>query len=352
MTSPRLDDRPPDERDMVERIRAGLAHHLGRPDLRLGSVERITTGWSHETWLFDGTWTEGDQTRTEGFCLRLDPGNALLREMSDLETQYRVLCCLEDQPVPTPRPVLLELDPSVLGAPFLVMEKVPGACPSPWSRSGRGYYEAAAERGVLPGSFTDTLVGLHTLDWRAAGLDFLGVPGPGRDFAQNEIAKWCRLIDASGIEPHPVLIDLIGWLEANAPPTERLALVHGAYRTGNLLIEEDRVSAVLDWETEVIGDPMYDVAYVLSELNREGTERLSNLVDRDEFFRRYEAGTGFEIDEELCRYYHLMYAMRSAAFWMSASGLYASGANPDLRLARTAWSIPVVLDQAARALGY
>jgi hypothetical protein len=48
----------------------------------------------------------------------------------------------------------------------------------------------------------------------------------------------------------------------------------------------------------------------------------------------------------------MLYAMRSAAFWMSASGLFASGRNPDLRLARTAWSIPVVLDQAARALGY
>ena len=35
-------------------------------------------------------------------------------------------------------------------------------------------------RGVLPDSFTDALVALHTLDWRAAGLDFLGVPGAGR----------------------------------------------------------------------------------------------------------------------------------------------------------------------------
>jgi aminoglycoside phosphotransferase (APT) family kinase protein len=341
-----------DDGAMDERIRSVLADRLDHPDLRLGGVERITTGWSHETWLLDASWTEAGRTRTEGLCLRLDPGNALLREMSDLETQYRVLRRLEDQPVPTPRPVLFEADRSVLGAPFLVMEKVPGSCPSPWSRAGRRYYEEAAERGVLPGSFTDTLVGLHTLDWRAAGLDFLGVPGPGRAFAQAEVAKWCRLIDASGVEPHPVLIDLIGWLEANAPVTERLALVHGAYRTGNLLIADDRVSAVLDWETEVIGDPMYDVAYVLSELNREGTDRLSNLVARDEFFRRYEAGTGFAIDEDLCHYYHLVYAMRSAAFWMSASGLYASGANPDLRLARTAWSIPVVLDQAARALGY
>ena len=66
------------------------------------------------------------------------------------------------------------------------------------------------------------------------------------------------------------------------PATDHLVLVHGAYRTGNLLIDDDRVSAVLDWETEVIGDPMYDVAYVLSELNREGTDLLSNIVERDD----------------------------------------------------------------------
>jgi aminoglycoside phosphotransferase (APT) family kinase protein len=149
-----------------------------------------------------------------------------------------------------------------------------------------------------------------------------------------------------------VLTDVICWLEANTPPTDRLTLVHGAYRTGNLLVDDDRVSAVLDWETEVIGDPMYDVAYVLSELNREGTHLLSNLVEEDAFRRRYEAGTGFEIDDPACEYYQVLYGMRSAAFWMSASGLYASGANGDLRLARTAWSIPVVLDHAARALGY
>jgi aminoglycoside phosphotransferase (APT) family kinase protein len=232
------------------------------------------------------------------------------------------------------------------------MEKVPGICPSPWGRDGRRFYADAAGRGVLPDSFTDTLIALHTLDWRETGLDFLGVPKPGHDFARRELAKWQSLIDASGLEPDPVLVDVICWLEANVPVTERFVLVHGAYRTGNLLIDDDRISAVLDWETEVIGDPMYDVAYVLSELNREGTELLSNLVERDAFYRRYEAGTGIEIDDQLCRYFHVLYAMRSAAFWMSATGLYGSGANRDLRLARTAWSIPVVLDQAARTLGY
>ena len=335
-----------------EQIREYLAGQFAAPDLQLNGVERIAVGWSHETWLFDAVWTEGGVTRTEGLCLRRDPGNALLREMSDLGQQFRVLQALEHTAVPTPRPFFFEDDPAILGAPFLVMEKVAGTCPSPWGRDGRRFYQEAADRGVLPDSFTDTLVALHTLDWRAAGLDFLGVPGPGEAFARSEIAKWRALIEASEHETDPVLVDLLGFLDANTPSTDRLALVHGAFRTGNLLIHDDRVSAVLDWETQVIGDPMYDVAYVLSDLNREGTDLLSNLVERDAFFRRYEAGTGIEIDVEVCNYYQLLYGMRSAAFWMSASGLYATGANRDLRLARTAWSIPVVLDRAARDLGY
>ena len=335
-----------------DRIRDYLSGRLGGADVRLGGVERIAMGWSHETWLFDASWTVGGEAHAQGFCLRRDPGNALFRELSDLGVQYRVLRCLETTPVPTPRPFFFEDDPAILGAPFLVMEKVPGVCPSPWGREGRRFYEDAAGRGVLPESFTDTLVTLHSLDWDAAGLGFLGVPGSGCDFARREVAKWRGLIEASGQEPDPVLIDVLGWLEANAPATGRLALVHGAYRTGNFLVHDDRVSAVLDWETEVIGDPMYDVAYVLSDLNREGTELLSNVVERDAFYRRYEAGTGIEIDEDACRYYQVLYAMRSAAFWMSASGLFEDGRSDDLRLARTAWSVPVVLDRAARELGY
>ena len=237
-------------------------------------------------------------------------------------------------------------------APFLVMEKVPGACPNPWGREGRKYYAEAADRGVLPASFTDTLATLHTLDWRAAGLEFLGVPEGGTSFAHAEIAKWRELIAVSDRPPEPILTDLIAWLEENAPTTDRVCLVHGAYRTGNLLIDNDRVSAVLDWELQVLGDPMYDVAYVLSDLNREGTELLSNLVPRDAFFDAYEQTTGWAIDEGVCRYYEALYAMRSVAFWMSAAGLFAEGRSDDLRLARTAWSVPVVLGRAGALLGY
>ncbi len=343
--------------DSTEVLQSRILDYLKRQmpqasALALHDVQRIAVGWSHETWLFDLTYREAGTACTRGLCLRRDPGNALLRHLSSLEEQFRVLKCLESTALPTPKAYWFEADPAILDAPFLVMEKVPGTCPSPWGREGRAFYQAAADRAILPTSFTGTLATLHTLDWRAAGLDFLGVPANGEDFTRREIAKWRALIALSEAPPEPILTDLIGWLETHIPATDRLTLVHGAYRTGNLLIHEDRVSAVLDWELQVIGDPMYDVAYVLSDLNREGTPLLSNLVARDAFFKDYEAATGFAIDEAACRYYNALYAMRSVAFWMSASGLYASGRSQDIRLARTAWSVPVVLARAARDLGY
>lgn len=335
-------------------IRAYLAQRLPEADgLRLENIQRIAVGWSHETWLFDAHWSEAGEARSQGFCLRRDPGNALLRDLSDLETQFKVLQCLEGTALDTPRAYWFEAAPNALGAPFLVMEKISGTCPNPWGREGRRYYEEAAQRGILPASFTDALATLHAIDWEGAGLGFMDVPRRGTtDFALSEVAKWRRLIDASRHPPEPILTDLICWLEANAPVTDRLCLVHGAYRTGNMLIDDDKISAVLDWELQAIGDPMYDVAYVLSDLNREGSELLSNLVPRELFYERYQSATGIEIDEEACRYYQLLYAMRSAAFWMSASGLYADGRSQDVRLARTAWSVPVVLERAARDLGY
>ena len=321
-------------------------------NLALSDFVHSAGGWSHEIYVFYATWNEDGRAMRQGFCLRKDPGISLLRELSNLREQFRVIKALEPTPAPTPKAYWYEEDPSLLGGPFFVMEKVEGEVPNPWSRAGKQFYADAAKRGKLPRSFVEALASLHNLDWRTHGLDFIGVPGDGKDFALREIAKWESLIDQSIRKPEPVLTELLLWLKANAPETRRLAFVHGAYRTGNLIIKDDQIAAIIDWELQVIGDPMYDVAYVLSNLNREGSPLLSCVVEREFFLDYYQQLTGLTIDLEVCRYYEILYMMRSTAFWLSASGLFAEGRNKDLRLARTTYSVPVVLDMAAKALGF
>jgi len=321
-------------------------------NLALSDFVHSAGGWSHEIYVFFASWNEDGRAMRRGFCLRKDPGSGLLRELSSLREQFRVIKALEGTPAPTPKAYWYEEDPSILGGPFFVMEKVEGEVPNPWSRAGKQFYADAAKRGKLPRSFVEALASLHNLDWRGAGLDLIGVPGDGKDFALREIAKWESLIAQSIRKPEPVLTELLMWLKANAPETRRLAFVHGAYRTGNLIIKDDAIAAIIDWELQVIGDPMYDVAYVLSNLNREGSTLLSCVVEREFFLDYYQKLTGLTIDLEACRYYEILYMMRSTAFWLSASGLFAEGRNKDLRLARTTYSVPVVLDMAAKALGF
>jgi len=336
-----------------EKIAGYLQSKIPRArNLALSDFVHSAGGWSHEIYVFYANWDEDGRAMRQGFCLRKDPGISLLRELSNLREQFRVIKALEPTPAPTPKAYWYEEDPSLLGGPFFVMEKVEGEVPNPWSRAGKQFYADAAKRGKLPRSFTEALASLHNLDWRAAGLDFIGVPGDGKDFALREIAKWESLIDQSIRKPEPVLTELLFWLKANAPETRRLAFVHGAYRTGNLVIKDDEIAAIIDWELQVIGDPMYDVAYVLSNLNSEGSPLLSCVVEREFFLDYYQQLTGLTIDLEVCRYYEILYMMRSTAFWLSASGLFAEGRNKDLRLARTTYSVPVVLDMAAKALGF
>jgi aminoglycoside phosphotransferase (APT) family kinase protein len=58
----------------------------------------------------------------------------------------------------------------------------------------------------------------------------------------REIAKWEGLINQSSHKPEPVLTEILMWLKANAPAAQRLAFVHGAYRTGNLIIKDDTIA--------------------------------------------------------------------------------------------------------------
>ena len=226
-TAPRVSN----DQNMAERIRRYIETKLpNTSDLYLEAMERIAVGWSHETWLFDAHWTENGEAKAQGLCLRRDPGNALLRHFSDLGVQFQVLQSLESTPLPTPKPYWYESDTSILDKPFLVMEKVEGTCPSPWGAAGRRFYAEAAERGTLPQSFTSALATLHTIDWEAAGLSFLGAPESGKDFALREVQKWCELVELSQLEPHPILVDLTGWLKANAPDTKRSHLPNSPQR--------------------------------------------------------------------------------------------------------------------------
>src|SRR5690606_21853689 len=147
--------------------------------------------------------------------------------------------------------------------PFYVMERLPGEVPIPApGPRGEGPFDAA-ERAALAPQAMEALAALHAVDWRARGLDFLGVPAKGA--AAREVERWAERLGRSGLPLEPVVAEALGWLRANAPADGGLVLLHGDYRLGNWLVERagaaTRLTGILDWEMVHLGDPVEDLAW-------------------------------------------------------------------------------------------
>jgi aminoglycoside phosphotransferase (APT) family kinase protein len=69
--------------------------------------------------------------------------------------------------------------------------------------------------------------------------------------------------------PRPLDALLFAWLRQLARDHDvRPALLHGDPGFHNLLVHEGRVSALLDWERSLVGDPAQDLAYVRPQVER------------------------------------------------------------------------------------
>ena len=63
-------------------------------------------------------------------------------------------------------------------------------------------------------------------------------------------------------EPSPVFAYAARWLERNMPSEPGdLAVVHSDIRNGNIIVGDDGLRAILDWEGTRVGDPMEDLAW-------------------------------------------------------------------------------------------
>ncbi|HEY3483208.1 MAG TPA: phosphotransferase family protein, partial [Streptomyces sp.] len=71
-------------------------------------------------------------------------------------------------------------------------------------------------------------------------------------------------LDASRSRELPGIDELHAALGATLPVSGAPAVVHGDYRLDNVLIgEDDRLTAVLDWEMSTLGDPLTDLGLLV-----------------------------------------------------------------------------------------
>jgi aminoglycoside phosphotransferase (APT) family kinase protein len=237
--------------------------------------------------------------------------------------EARVLGALNGTNVPHPHCHGSCEDPSVIGAPFYVMDRVPG-----WAaelRDGRIYHRAPFDKAPyehgIAYAMTDGLVALANVDYKAVGLEGFGKPD---QFLERQVDRWESQLNSYGkLYGYPGR-DLPGydyakdWLRANVPDDFKAGIIHGDVGTPNALFADGppaRLTALIDWELSTIGDPLLDLAWLCNGLRDERDPGripakdlydVANFPTRQALARYYAAGTG----RDVARFdYYLILAM-------------------------------------------
>lgn len=233
-----------------ERLRAFLAAHV--PGLEgLVEVAQFPGGYSNLTYLVRAGARE--------WVLRRPPAGAVVRGGHDMLREYRLLTRLSPVYPKAPRPVAACEDPSVLGAPFYLMERVRGVILRRTTP-----VDDRLDLGALSESLVDTLAELHSVDVASAGLADLGRP---EGYAQRQVRGWCERWQASRTAPVPLVDATADWLQSRAWPDARPAIVHNDFKYDNVVLDPadlTRIVAVLDWEMATLGDPLLDLGTSLA----------------------------------------------------------------------------------------
>ncbi len=335
----------PLDRSARGRLEAWLEGALGAGRVRLGTVVRLSGGAIQDNLGLELEVEGGPRAGRHALVLRRDAPSTVAVSRSRLE-EYALLVAAHRAGVPVPEPWCACPDPAVLGGPFYLMARVAGE-----ARGARLVKDPAVlARGEdLVAELGRVLAGIHALRPPLPDLPFLEPPS---DPLAARIAELRAHLDRLG-EPQPVLEWGLRLLERARPGSGELCLVHGDFRTGNLMLREGRLVAVLDWEFACLSDPLEDLGWMLAKCWRFGAveRECGGLGPREPFLAAYEAASGRRVDRRVVRFFELLATLRWAVVALLQAERHTSGRERSLELALTAHIVPRleadVLDYAA-----
>jgi len=267
-------------------------------EAELTALDRLPGGASRESWLVRVRHHGTEET----LVLRCDPPGHVIE--SSREGEAALLDAAAAAGVPVPRVRWVERDASVLGAPFFVMDFVEGETIGKRLVRDPAFEHARTE---LPEQIARALARIHAIDVGLPALAFLARSGTGRTPAQIELERYRDVLRSMAPEPHPVLELAIRWLGLRIPRPEAPALVHGDFRIGNVIVGQEGLRAVLDWELAHVGDPLEDLGWFCVRSWRFGNDHqpAGGLCDRERFVRAYEEARGARVDRAAVRWWEI-----------------------------------------------
>src|SRR5271170_1363048 len=306
-----------------------LAAQLKSRDLKITAWRSAGAGNSADTFFAAVSGDlEGGAGDMRLVIRRQNLGSDIFLE-SDLALPTRVMAAVGAHPqgvgIPVPRVVGLESDSTLIGAPFMVMEQLPGRIlpQSPnYNKEGWLADMPAATQARVWRDCLEMLARIHRLPV-SGHFDFLERPQRGGtpfDQYLNWIEEWYQWARAG--RPHRITDIAIEYLKSNRPRDAQVALLWGDPQPTNLLFRPDgSVSGVIDWEMAVLGPPEADLAWWLffDDLFSRGmgVPRLPGLPDRAACIASYEAALGRPVEN--LAYYDVLAAFRMAIVGMRSA---------------------------------
>ncbi len=233
--------------------------------------------------------------------VRRPPHGDIAPGAHDMAREHRVLAGLAPVFDRAPQSLAFCSDPTVIGAPFVVVERRDGIVvrdrlPTAWG-SGDGV------RREVSMAVIDAMADLHSVDPASAGLATLGRPD---GFVDRQLTGWAHRWElAAGKSAE---FDAThGLLVSSQPTSQRHCIVHNDFKLDNCMFsidQPDRVSTILDWDMTTLGDPLVELGTLLSYWPANGSSvsrsptislDMAGFPHRDELIDRYRH-RGFDVE--------------------------------------------------------
>lgn len=284
-----------------------LCHAAQASRLTIERIELLNGGAIQENWALSVAVDGGAHAGRHDWVLRTDAPSSVTASLGRAQ-EYAVLCRARAAGVKVPAPLWLCRDMAVAGRAFFVMERLKGTAAG--HRLTRGS-ELVPDGAALAKELGANLARLHTITppWRE--LDFLS--DRGGNPALQSIAEY-RADLGTLEESFPVLEWGLRWCELKAPECKQLVLLHRNYRTGNYMVEQGRLSGVLDWEFAGWGDPREDIGWFTARcwrFSQPGCE-AGGIGKLEHFLAGYAAVSGCTVSRKDLTYWQVMAHLRWA----------------------------------------
>jgi len=325
------EDRPwPDDPAARAAVEAFLASELGADAVELNNTRILSGGAIQENWAADLNVSGGPRNGSIETVLRTDSPTGLAVSHSRAE-EFELLQAAWQVGVTVPEPFACATDETLMGKQFCVMGRVGGtALGQKLTRN----MSLGGDREALTERLGREMALIHTISPETHSFEFL--TAPPSDPAIAEIATMRRYLDEMGYD-RPVLELVFRWLDANRPTPDRVVLAHHDFRTGNYMVDEDGLTAILDWEFAGWSDPYEDIGWFHAMCWRfSGRDRpAGGIGSRTAFARGYEAVTGFTIDWERVFFWEVFAHLRWAVIALQQGDRFLRGGERTLDLGLT-----------------